>query len=1223
MEPDPKSELIPDHSLVAGERDLFNHGDYVERLVQIIDHVDVGRTSANIALYGSWGSGKSGIANALEERLKNRDDIVYSEFEAFKFGRDPLLRNFVSQLSKLLLVTDPTRVRAYRRRLYESTSRPFVDLDRVISSHPVWCSIGAIAFCLFSAFALGLWLAPGSDYQEEAGNYFKLVGFLIFGIFLTYFTLSRSTSPATGEEEFEEIFRDMLNQLNIDGTKKRRLVVFVDELDRCAPSEVAATLEAIRTFLGVEGCIFIVAADQQVLEHALTEKLRQSTPPDPANPYYSAGSAYLDKIFQYQLAFPPLRPRRLTGYALELTEGRGGVWADPAIDREDVISILLPTHIHSPRRVKVLLNSFALSYGVAEARASRDQISDLPDRAAELAKLVCIELEFPLFARDLFIDERLVDAVLLAARLRQGDGAATVELAKIPPEIRGLGFQYAEGKLPVAQLLSEDPAEGPERGIVPPPQADGSEAVPNAGEDQDVPEKEDMEAGRSEEDERVKEQHAVQLVRYLEKTETVAGPRSDLIHLESAGAVWGLDAQTAQTLDQDARDNRRKAVSLRIAELPLEDRPKALLMLGRLVRESVGRDADNAMGSLLSGAAAAGVPLEAIAHELVRDVEAYDERRGLKGESLAGAFAIAIAADNGKLVDRILARPETLSDVELAFKTLENASRLLPAHFDSIVEVMPLAVGADAARAKAALDLLSIEQTRELLLTSAPLIGERIVAELEGSEVPFEGSEESEQDRQLRLANEAGVALGRLADLYLPSDQPSAELALLPIFELHFNGRVLLEWLPRISPLQTTEATQKVLDLVDQWVVADTVTVLRAIDPKIAKDSGSALNALDQLTAHLWNERSQSWTELPSEVRTEITRLLAGGLAPSGDKTIERVKLDIDRIVTSDEDLDRFESDERLAVDLAELGLLPRSFVADSSIKTASRTFALPAPEPRPERVKSGLRESLEWLATDATFDALSASLGEIRDGTWLEPGEQLAVELILLAALDEYEEVEAPTLASMAALLSEDFGYSTAAKIWIEKFAASPEDVYQLAKASIHSPSDELQEGIESYAARLGRKQLAALNGLAIAEAFETTPSPLFFEVAGLERADQETIADAIVELGERAENREQRTLVLDIWRQMKPTKRTTREKLIRNVLLRFAEANGSGHDLVRQRLELAKKPPSGVKEELLERLTASARDSRRVKQLEKKMNELGLSRGSKGLLRRLLGRD
>ena len=171
-------ELIADHSLVAGESDLFDHRDYVERLVQIIDTVDVSRTSANIALYGSWGSGKSGIANALRERLRGSADLGYAEFEAFKFGREPLLRNFVGRISEQLFAAEPQRIAVYRRRLYESTSRPFVDLDRMLESHSGWTYCLAVFFSLLAGAALGFWILPGSHYRPEAGNFLKLVAFL-------------------------------------------------------------------------------------------------------------------------------------------------------------------------------------------------------------------------------------------------------------------------------------------------------------------------------------------------------------------------------------------------------------------------------------------------------------------------------------------------------------------------------------------------------------------------------------------------------------------------------------------------------------------------------------------------------------------------------------------------------------------------------------------------------------------------------------------------------------------------------------------------------------------------------------------------------------------------------------------------------------------------------------------------------------------------------------
>ena len=204
-------------------------------------------------------------------------------------------------------------------------------------------------------------------------------------------------------------------------------------------------------------------------------------------------------------------------------------------------------------------------------------------------------------------------------------------------------------------------------------------------------------------------------------------------------------------------------------------------MLGGLVRELVGRDADNAMSSLLAGAAAAEVPLEAIAPELVRNLVAYDDRRGLREENLAGAFAIAMAAGNETLVDRILARPEANSNAELALRALEAAPKLLPAHFDTIVEVMPVAVAVHPARAKAALDRLELEDRMEILRTAAEPVLEMMEATSETMEA---GPDESAIERQVRVAREMSTIPTRLAELYLPDQEICVELALLPILRI-------------------------------------------------------------------------------------------------------------------------------------------------------------------------------------------------------------------------------------------------------------------------------------------------------------------------------------------------------------------------------------------------------------------------------------------------------
>jgi len=79
-------------------------------------------------------------------------------------------------------------------------------------------------------------------------------------------------------------------------------VIFVDELDRCAPHEVATTLETIKTFLEAKRCVFIVAADHQVLEQALRKQARQQTPHDITNPYYRPRVAVRTVIVRDQRA---------------------------------------------------------------------------------------------------------------------------------------------------------------------------------------------------------------------------------------------------------------------------------------------------------------------------------------------------------------------------------------------------------------------------------------------------------------------------------------------------------------------------------------------------------------------------------------------------------------------------------------------------------------------------------------------------------------------------------------------------------------------------------------------------------------------------------------------------------------------------------------------------------------------------------------------------------
>jgi len=103
---------------------------------------------------------------------------------------------------------------------------------------------------------------------------------------------------------FRQAFGEMVGAL----PDVRRVVVLVDDLDRCLPHAVMATLEAIKLFLSVERMVFIIAADQAMVRDAIAASLATS----PRGERFA--QRYLDKIVQLPVSLPRLAPHEAEAY---------------------------------------------------------------------------------------------------------------------------------------------------------------------------------------------------------------------------------------------------------------------------------------------------------------------------------------------------------------------------------------------------------------------------------------------------------------------------------------------------------------------------------------------------------------------------------------------------------------------------------------------------------------------------------------------------------------------------------------------------------------------------------------------------------------------------------------------------------------------------------------------------------------------------------------------
>ena len=121
------------------------------------------------------------------------------------------------------------------------------------------------------------------------------------------------------ESDLEEIRSNISDELNnkelredirkfqkefaalLEESKISRLVVFIDELDRCRPDTILDTLEAIKLFLFEGKVAFVIGADERHISYAVKSKFK-----DIEGIQIDIGKEYLEKLIQYPIRIPQL-----------------------------------------------------------------------------------------------------------------------------------------------------------------------------------------------------------------------------------------------------------------------------------------------------------------------------------------------------------------------------------------------------------------------------------------------------------------------------------------------------------------------------------------------------------------------------------------------------------------------------------------------------------------------------------------------------------------------------------------------------------------------------------------------------------------------------------------------------------------------------------------------------------------------------------------------------
>ena len=351
--------------------DALGFEPYTDSLSELITGKDI--TPFTIGIFGNWGTGKTSLMLMLKKKLESQYNIGTIWFNAWKFDDEKqiwaaLIQAILSQLSISLGENAKLKLQELKKSVEWMHFLEFVGRS-IISG------------------------GPSIDSLRSSVRFSKKVETIL---------------------EFEEKFEKFVNSCDIE-----RLVVFVDDLDRCSMDATVDILETIKLLLSSKKCVYILGLDYQRVRDAVSRRFAESS--------QEVAVDYLDKIIQlsfhiprrtemnmrlylrYLFALEYLKKEDLKGFAADIRKIERNIdtkflrilrnYTETfSIDQYDALTehekIMIWENEFNPRKLKRFLNAYEMGKSLSE-------ILKLNLENEYLIKFLLLQTKFADFYREL------------------------------------------------------------------------------------------------------------------------------------------------------------------------------------------------------------------------------------------------------------------------------------------------------------------------------------------------------------------------------------------------------------------------------------------------------------------------------------------------------------------------------------------------------------------------------------------------------------------------------------------------------------------------------------------------------------------------------------------------------------------------------------------------------------------------------------------------------
>lgn len=232
-------------------------------------------TPITIGIQGDWGIGKTSLLRMVEQRIPNLGTArkgharsvylntwQYAQFSDSRYMTLSLMNALVEELSSLGGTKEQVNtLKANLKTAYRFATSIANQYVKEVAKVDIQKAVDEVG-------------KEESNVEELAPDFFDLPKAL-------------------------KSYRDQFEALVATITEKSvdTVVIMIDDLDRLRPASALEILEAIKNFMDVRGCVFILAVDNVIIQQGVEEKFGSST-------QKAYGKSFFDKIIQVPFNMP-------------------------------------------------------------------------------------------------------------------------------------------------------------------------------------------------------------------------------------------------------------------------------------------------------------------------------------------------------------------------------------------------------------------------------------------------------------------------------------------------------------------------------------------------------------------------------------------------------------------------------------------------------------------------------------------------------------------------------------------------------------------------------------------------------------------------------------------------------------------------------------------------------------------------------------------------------